>query len=148
MNLRRLKNQLTADEGCKYHIYKDHLGKLTCGIGHLITKNDAEFNLPEKTPIPAWRVLEFFDDDIGNAIKSCKAIFPNFDLMCCELQEILINMMFNLGQSKFSGFKKMIKAVKEKNYFEAGRQMKDSKWFEQVPNRAARLINRMIKLEA
>lgn len=143
MNLKRLKIQLTSDEGCKYHIYKDSLGKLTCGIGHLITKQDAEYNLPEKTLVIAWRVIELFDDDIDKAIKACESIFPSFDLMSCELQEILVNMAFSLGQARLGEFKKMIKAIEEKNYLEAARQMKNSKWFEQLPQRAGRLVVRM-----
>lgn len=145
MNLTRLKSQITADEGCKYHIYKDTEGKLTCGIGHLITIEDAEFGLPEKTPVSAWRVIEFFDIDLDSAIKKCQSIFPEFDSMEHELQEILVNMAFNLG-NRLKGFKKMIKAIEEKNYSEAAKQMKNSKWFKQVPNRAARLIERIKKL--
>lgn len=145
MNLARLKNQLISDEGCKYHIYKDTEGKLTCGIGHLITQQDAEYNLPINTPVLAWRVMDFFDEDLDNSIKRCESIFPKFDLMSCELQEILINMTFNLG-NRLRGFKKMIQAIEDQNYVEAAKQMKNSKWFRQVPNRATRLIDRMVKL--
>lgn len=146
MNLKRLKTQLISDEGCKYHVYKDSLGKRTCGIGHLITANDAEFHVPLNTPVSEWRVEEFFDQDIDIAINDCKKVFPKFDLMPCELQEILINMIFNLGINRFKGFKKMIAAIEDKKYLQAAKEMKNSKWFQQVPNRATRLINRMIKL--
>ena len=44
-------------------------------------------------------------------------------------------------------FKKMKAAVEEGNWEEAANQMHDSKWREQVPNRAKRLINRMKKVE-
>ena len=32
----RLREELEADEGCKYHVYLDHLGLPTAGVGHLL----------------------------------------------------------------------------------------------------------------
>jgi GH24 family phage-related lysozyme (muramidase) len=43
MNIKNRDNvyeQLKIDEGVVYGVYKDHLGFLTFGIGHLITKDD------------------------------------------------------------------------------------------------------------
>jgi lysozyme len=51
--------------------------------------------------------------------------------------------MFNLGYPRYSKFKKKIQAVKDGNWLEAAVQMKDSRWYKQVTNRADRLINRM-----
>ena len=40
MNRHKLKTEIIADEGMMLHIYKDHLGYLTVGCGHLITEKD------------------------------------------------------------------------------------------------------------
>ena len=40
MNQDNVYKQLQLDEGVKYEIYADHLGYLTFGVGHLVTKND------------------------------------------------------------------------------------------------------------
>ena len=46
MNREAVYNQLKLDEGVKYEIYKDHLGYPTFGVGHLITKDDDEYDEP------------------------------------------------------------------------------------------------------
>ena len=43
-----------------------------------------------------------------------------------------------------SGFKKMKEAVDSGDWVEASEQMKDSRWYRQVTNRADRLVNRMM----
>ena len=52
-------------------------------------------------------------------------------------------MMFNMGRPRLSKFKKMIQAIRDGDWIEAGNQMKDSRWYKQVTNRADRLISRM-----
>ena len=51
--------------------------------------------------------------------------------------------MFNMGLTRLSKFKLMKKAVDDRDWKEAATQMTDSKWYTQVPNRAARLVARM-----
>ena len=53
-------------------------------------------------------------------------------------------MMFNMGYPRMSGFKKMKEAVDSGDWVEASEQMKDSRWYRQVTNRADRLVNRMM----
>ena len=45
--LNELRQELAEDEGCKYEIYLDHLGLPTFGIGHLVTKEDKEYDKEE-----------------------------------------------------------------------------------------------------
>ncbi len=52
-------------------------------------------------------------------------------------------MMYNLGYTRLSKFSKLKKAITESNWEEASKQMHQSKWRTQVPNRAERLISRM-----
>ncbi len=152
MNIQKIRDQLIIDEGIKYRIYFDTKGKPTMGIGHLITKKDIEWgNLKDWTPkkvvrISAERVEELFKADLDSAIKDCKQVFDNFDKFQEELQQILVNMMFNLGIFKFSEFKKFILYVKAADYLNAAKEMKDSNWFLQVKGRGARLYKQMVAL--
>ena len=57
-------------------------------------------------------------------------------------------MMFNLGRPRLSKFRKLCKAVAERNWQECAAQMHDSKWRTQVPNRAERLISRMKAIDS
>ena len=47
------------------------------------------------------------------------------------------------GGLSLSQFKKMIQAIRDGDWIEAGNQMQDSRWYKQVTNRADRLISRM-----
>ena len=42
MNIDKLREELTFDEGCIDKIYLDHLNYPTFGIGHLILETDPE----------------------------------------------------------------------------------------------------------
>ena len=46
-----------------------------------------------------------------------------------------------MGVSGFSKFKKTIKYLADKNYDKASKEMLDSRWARQTPNRAIRLSN-------
>jgi len=57
--------------------------------------------------------------------------------------DVFVDMVFNMGISRFSKFKKMLAAYEVDNYLEASRQMLDSKWARQVKGRAKRLAKMM-----
>ena len=76
-------------------------------------------------------------------IHDCKKIFDDWNAMNEEVKLIMANMMFNLGYPRFSKFKLMIQAVRDGDHIEAANQMKQSRWYKQVTNRAERLISRM-----
>ena len=48
---------------------------------------------------------------------------------------VLIDMDFNLGKRRFLTFKKMIQAVKNRDWEAMIREMKNSRWCEQVKSR-------------
>lgn len=146
MNIDLLREQLAADEGCKYEIYLDHLGYATFGIGHLVKDSDPEHGQPVGTEVTQKRVEEAFDADIKTTIQDCVNMFDEFYIIPEEAQLILANMMFNLGFPRMNKFVKMITAVYARDWDEAANQMVDSRWYRQVPNRAMRLEKRMRKL--
>ena len=139
----RLREELKIDEGCKYEVYLDHLGLPTFGIGHLITNKDPEHQMGMGTPVNEIRVNEAFEQDVHVTLDECRKLFNDWDNLPEEVKLITANMMFNMGRPRLSQFKKMIQAIKDSNWIEAGNQMRDSRWYKQVTNRADRLISRM-----
>ena len=139
----RLREELKTDEGCKYEIYLDHLGLPTFGIGHLVTKSDSEYQKEVGTVVDEIRVNEVFEQDIQVTVDECKILFVDWSNLPEEVKLITANMMFNMGRPRLSKFKKMIQAIKDGDWLEAANQMKDSRWYKQVTNRADRLISRM-----
>lgn len=148
MNLERLKRQLEIDEGRKLRVYLDHLGYPTVGIGHLIKDSSPERvqGLSVGDKITEEECHELFIQDISIAVGDCKIIFDEWDTFPSEAQEILVNMLFNLGRPRFLTFKKMIAAVYDKDWKRAAEEMADSRWAGQVGARATRLIKRMRNL--
>ena len=143
MNIEQLRDTLKIDEGCVNSVYLDHLNLKTVGIGHLLTEWDEEYDKPVGTPVSEERVNELFDKDVQVTIEECEQLFGNFQDLPEEVQQILANMMFNLGRPRLSKFRRLCKAVAERDWQEAAVQMEDSKWHKQVPNRAKRLVSRM-----
>ena len=139
----RLRVELETDEGCKHHIYLEHIGLATGGIGHLIKESDPEHGKPVGTIVSKERVAEWFEQDVQTTLSDCKKVYDNWDTMNEEVRLICANMMFNLGYPRYCKFKKKIQAVKDGDHIEAANQMRQSRWHKQVTNRAERLISRM-----
>ena len=143
MNIEKFTEEIKRDEGVKYEVYLDHLGLPTCGIGHLIKEDDPEHGLEVGTKIDEERVNELFAKDLETTIDECKKLYYDFDVLPVQAQHIIANMMFNMGRPRLSRFHKMKRAVDNREWEEAATQMLDSRWANQVPNRANRLIQEM-----
>lgn len=143
MNLEKLQEEIAADEGCVLEIYNDHLGYATFGIGHLITEDDPEHGEELGTEISQERVDECFLKDVDTVIADCHILYPEFDELPEEVQHIIANMMFNMGRPRLSKFKNMKQAILDRNWARAADEMVDSSWYNQVTNRAERLVDRM-----
>jgi lysozyme len=143
MNREQVQKQLEIDEGVVYEVYLDHLGYPTFGIGHLILDDDPENGFAVGHSVEPERVTEAFQNDLDISIDECKVLYSDWDDYPGEVQEILVNMMFNLGRPRLSGFKNFKKAVDAGEWGKAGVEGRDSKWHKQVGNRAERLMVRM-----
>ena len=154
MNKDALREELAEDEGCKFEIYLDHLHLPTFGIGHLIKEHDPEYGLPVGTEVSEDRVRKAFNLDIAVTVEDCRRLcenvgvdFNELDLKYPDGALALCNQCFNLGYPRFSKFKKMWAAVAEamedpKAWLTVAAEAEDSRWFDQVPNRAKRLTAR------
>ena len=147
MQLEKLREELELDEGCKYEIYLDHLGYPTFGIGPLVTDNDPASGWEVGTSIDADRVYEAFESDIEGVLSDCSKLYSDFDDLPEEAQRIIANMMFNMGLTRLSKFKGMKRGVDAQDWNSAADEMVDSRWYDQVTNRADRLVERMRNIE-
>jgi len=143
MNLDQLRKELEVDEGCVYEVYLDHLGYPTFGIGHLVREDDPEHGAEVGTEVSQERVQEVFDQDIQTVVKDCRKLYDDFDDLPEEVQLIVANMMFNLGYPRLSAFRGMKAGVDAQDWQRAADEMVDSRWYDQVTNRADRLVQRM-----
>jgi lysozyme len=148
MNREAIYEQLKIDEGVEYKVYLDHLGYKTFGVGHLVLDTDPEQNYAVDEPVSVERVQECFDYDLDLAVSECVALYDEdaWEGFPGEVQEILVNMMFNMGRTRLSKFKNFTAALKEGDWKRAAVEGRDSRWHKQVTNRAERLMVRMENL--
>ena len=143
MNIEKLREQLEIDEGVKYEIYNDHLGYPTFGVGHLVIESDPEYGMDIGTPVSESRVIEAFEQDCENVLRDCNILYEDFASLPEEAQQVIANMMFNMGRPRLSKFKGMKRGVDARDWNAAADEMVDSAWYRQVTNRADRLVERI-----
>lgn len=131
------QEQLRRDEGVRAKPYRDTVGKLTIGCG----RNLDDVGLSDEE-------IEFLlANDLDRAATDVRRIVPKFDLLSETRKAVLLNMTFNLGAARLSGFKKFLAAVDESRYADAAKEMLDSTWAQQVSSRAVRLSRQMAEGE-
>lgn len=127
--LNQLTEDLKRDEGFRTHPYKDTVGKTTIGYGR---------NLDD-VGISQTEAEALLRKDIGVAFEETMANYPWLRDRPADLQRVVVNMAFNMGQSRLAGFKKMFAAMEAKHYKLASLEALDSKWAEQTGERAMRI---------
>ena len=143
MDIEKLRKQLEIDEGIVHEVYLDHLGLATFGLGHLVIDSDPEYGAEVGTAVAESRCIEVFNQDVEIVLSDCKILYPDFDELPEEVQQIIANMMFNMGRPRLSKFKGMKRGVDARDWNAAADEMVDSAWYRQVTNRAERLVERM-----
>lgn len=133
MNMTRLTNTLIRHEGYRQFPYKDTVGKLTIAVGRNL--DDVGINESEA------RML--LSNDIQHAIDDIRNRFFWFDSIDDIRQEVVINMVFNLGIKGFSKFKRTIGYIEQQDWSHAAAEMLSSKWADQVGERAHELARMM-----
>ena len=143
MNIEQLKETLKIDEGVVYEIYNDHLGYPTFGIGHLVLEGEPEHGLSVGTAVTEERVDACFEKDVEYVLNDCKILHEDFDNYPEEVKQIIANMMFNMGRTRLTKFRKHNAALQEGDWKTAAIEGRDSRWYRQVTNRAERLMKRL-----
>ena len=127
-----LKAELMRDEGRKYRIYTDTVGKVSGGIGRNLTDKgfrDSEIDLMyenDRAETEAW---------LDRNLPWWRALDP-------VRQRVMMNMAFNM-QGKLLGFRNFLAAAQRRDWSTASAEMLDSLWARQVGDRAKRLASMM-----
>ena len=137
-----LVQEVIYEEGFRTESYQDTKGYWTIGVGHLL---GSDANLYSGMVWDPETVVVKFMQDLNDAMVHASKLIPVFSTLSLVRQRVLVNMMFNLGPSRFGTFVNMIRAINQHDYVGAHREMLDSKWAKSdVPSRAARLSHRWI----
>ena len=143
MNMDRLLQSVKKHEGYRNKVYLDTLGKRTVGVGHLCVEDFWEDNKEYSEEM----LMNILKDDLKNAIEGAERLLKDCHILDSLAKEIIIEMVFQLGETGVSKFKNMLKALKEgPDYQTAAIEMLDSRWAKQTPNRAAAMSAEMAAL--
>jgi|TARA_B110000285_G_scaffold112079_1_gene127226 lysozyme len=156
VDVKELYQEISSDEGKILHAYLCTELHATVGIGHKILDTDPEKELeiygvnweevPDDQCITEHRCYVLFQEDVQIAIGGCMNIYSNWDELPQEMQHVLVNMAFQMGQRGLSNFKNMKAAIEEQDFAKTAVEMMDSRWASQTPERAERLKLRVERL--
>jgi lysozyme len=125
---------ITLHEGLKLKPYFDTVGKMTIGVGR---------NLDD-VGISHDEAFTLLSNDITNATIQLSQYlwFVKLDPV---RQGVLIELVFNIGMSRFLQFNDMIAALKVLDYTKASNELLDSLWANQVGHdRASNMARRLL----
>ena len=125
----KLREMLKRHEGVKAYAYEDHLGYVTVGVGRCLDE-DVGLGLSDD------EIDYLLSNDIKRCRKELESEYDWFEGLDSVRQEALIDLSFNIGQTRLRGFVKALGHMADGNYTEAGDEFYDSKWATQVGDRA------------
>lgn len=148
-----LIDQLILHEGLKLHVYQDHLGIDTIGVGRNLEDrgiNDGELAFMNllKTEVYEQGITEanarfLLSNDIDIVEEELYDAHPCIDRLDDVRIRVVLDMAFNMGVPRLRNFKNMWAGIHEGDYVRASLEMLDSRWATQVGQRAVRLSNAM-----
>jgi lysozyme len=127
--MKDLLENIKKHEGFVEHVYDDSLGIPTIGYGFAIKDLVLDEDIAEEILIRKLEKLK----------RNANARFKWLEDMPVEVQEVILNMCYQLGVTGTSKFRKAISALQEGDWEEAANEMLDSLWARQTPNRAKEL---------
>ena len=126
-----LLKAVKLSEGFRDRVYKDTLGIDTIGYGFAIKDLVLDEDISEMI---LRRKLDSLIDRANKRFKFLK------DLPI-KAQDVIYEMCYQMGISGVSKFKKTLLYLENREFKMASKEMLDSRWARQTPNRANKLSN-------
>lgn len=128
----KLKRSILLHEGWKNFPYVDTVGKITIGCG---------YNLTDRGMDDDW-INSQYERDVCYFYNQLNQ-FPWFLNMNIDRQIVLVDMCF-MGWKHFLTFRRMMTCLANYDYLNASKEMLNSKWAIQCPERAKQLAHAML----
>lgn len=127
---------LKKHEGYSDKLYKCTAGKWTIGVGHNIEDNG----------MPDFILKLLFEHDASVIWDEMISRLPWVESSPDSVKIVLLDMAFNMGVPRLMNFKNMLRYAEASDWENMYKQMMDSRWARQVPNRAAELGRMILNL--
>ena len=124
----KLEEMLIRHEGKRSLPYECSAGKISVGVGRNLEDN----------PLTDDEIMYLLRNDIVRSETELNR-YSWFRMMDDARRDACINLVFNLGLTRFRQFKRMIKAFEDRDYERAADELLDSKYAFQVGQRAKEL---------
>ena len=137
MTFSNLIESIKKNEGYRARVYKCSEGYDTIGYGFAIkdlklTEDVCDIILKQKL------------EKINNILENRFDWYPTAPI---AIQDVVVEMVYQLGYTGFTKFKKTIYYIETEQYTEAADEMLDSLWARQTPNRAKELSEKVRSYE-
>ncbi len=127
---------LRGDEGEVLHVYNDHLGYATLGVGRLID--------PRKGGgISVVESAYLLTNDIDSKTEEINRRLPWMARLNAARQGVLVSMAFQMGADGVLGFVNTLRMIRANDFDGGAKGMLNSLWATQTPERAHRMSEQM-----
>jgi len=138
------ENHVVRFEGDRDVVYKDSRGKLTVGVGHLVTPAD---HLKEGDRIIPARKEALWRVDADRALSAAKQQMLDAAITDQSFLLPLASVNFQLDVDWYKQHKKTWNFIKKRQYAAAAREAENSPWFKQTPSRVVAFQQALDQLE-
>lgn len=123
--------QIKDDEGFEDKARPCPAGFLTIGYGRNVDPNGGK-------GITEAEAQVLLSNDITECDADLRKVFAAWDTFSLRRKATLLNLRFQLGPSRFRGFRKMIAAIEKDDWELAAAELRDSHLMTQTPRRTSR----------
>mmetsp|Transcript_7172 Transcript_7172/g.8082 ORF Transcript_7172/g.8082 Transcript_7172/m.8082 type:complete len:188 (-) Transcript_7172:55-618(-) len=139
-------------EGKEYCVYKDTLDIPTIGIGFNLQRSDAKGLIEDAGAnfdkilagtqcLTDSQITKIFTYDLTWAESGAKSCISSYSTHSKCIQEVLIDMTFNMGKGSLCKWPKFQSQLASHDYNSAAANMKVTKWCGQVGRRCTRNVD-------
>ena len=142
-----ISDLIQRHEGFRVEAYRDTKGLLTVGFGFNLEAAGAKalcqrFGLDHQglcagAYLTPEQASDVFQAQLLTVLCQAALIFPTWATMPLDVQAVICDMIFEMGEAGFLGFHKAIQALKGGQWQYAADEIEDSDWAKEVPSRAA-----------
>lgn len=133
-----LVEQIKRHEGFCSTAYACTAGYITIGYGRNIDP-DGGLGITEQ------EATVLLNHDIDRVFRELDRACPWWSACPAEVRMAMVDLAFNLGLPTFMKFKKMLAALQQGDWIEAGSQVINSRYARQVPGRAREIADQMMR---
>ena len=133
----KLTEMLRRHEGVESHAYLCSENFTTIGVGRNIDAGDN--GRSRGLGLSDDEVDYLLRNDIDRVTEELDDEYSWFAGLNDARSDAMVDISFNLGQTRLRGFRKALEAMESGDWEEAGKQFLDSRWADQVGNRATEL---------